>query len=654
MKILSLEDKKDNIQFSLKSDILIPCWVYKVPIKVKKGSQINFIEKTILELSKLDNSLKDDANRLSIILGFYNKDKSKDKTDILKLMLKKISSLRLEEVEDELDEKNIDVNIYQFFQEVYSNEILPIVTKDINNYSYSENNAKYHENFYRKITFKSDISSTKSIKAFLVDKFDKKNYTYPTQGDLIKTMFIHNQNQYENGHSIDYTDTNIDINGKPELIYLHTKLYIPTSNIEHVIMTNGFTNDYSPVFKNIFTDNFQELLQLFRQKLKSDTDKIKETDIGIPFESKIKTYPTIMSNIRNIEKEIVLLQDNLSSSKEIKNAKKIAEKYYDIIEELLKILSLNIKDNKSLKEKAIIKKTAKEIGFKIDRNRYFKVFNVSSKENLQKFLAKCIIYKKEELYELASRYPKLLFILDELFIMRNGLKHADKESTLNNIDEKELLGYKDLVYDSISIILKINQKSVDNKEINNDNMNYVNAYIDLEEELPIDIISKLPQDIKDSLVSINYYISDNNDFEINKYNTVKEVINLIYSIFEFIIKKLVNSLPIDDKQKITDKEVVLDQILSKVDIGESLTTVGDNMLKQALNNKGGSLGAYSLIYFYLQDNIDKELVYLIEEILTLRKHGVPTMEEVQSITKEKLLTLKRETLKYIEKLLEKI
>lgn len=656
MKILSIEQNNDSIQYSLKRDILVPCWVYSVPIKVKKGSQLNFIEKTVLELIQIDNSLKNDIERLSSILGFFSHDKKEDKTEILELILKKIDSLRLEEIENELDEKDVDVNIYQFYQEVYSNEVLPIVTKDIKNYSFSENNVKFHENYFRKIIFKPNISSSKTIKSFLIDKFDKNTYSYPSQSDLIKTIFLHNQSNCETCHKIDYTDTNIDINEKPELVHLHTKLYIPSSNIEQIIITNGFTNGFSSLFRNIFMNQFQEFLKLFREELATDVDKRKETDIKIPFDNHINHYPVIESNIRKIEKELPILQDNLSNSKEIKSAKKIAETYYDIIEELLKNLTINKKYNSSLKDKVLLKKLAIDIGFKINSKNKFKIFNVSyNKDNLQKYLAKTIIYKVKELYEIADKYPKLLYILEELFSYRNAFKHSDNESNIEKINEYKLIKYKSIVYDIISIVLKVNQTTNEIEYINDDIGYIQNAYIRLESELSIETMSKLPQEIKDNLVSINFYLSEENDFDTNKYNTVKEVINIIYSTFEFILKKLVNTIPSEKKQQVLDKEIVLKKIqLSEITLGESLTSVGENMLNQALNNTGGSLGAYMLIYLYFQDYTENDFISLIEEVLILRKHGVPTMEEIQNITKDKLDNLKQESYKHLEKLLEEI
>lgn len=662
MKILSIENKKNFIDFELKKDILIPCWIYKIPIKTKKGKQLNFIEKTILELIKVDNRLKDDIDKLSEILGFCKRDengkiyKEGDKREIIKLMLIKIKQLKQENELD--DEKNIDINIYQFYQEVYTNELLPLITQDINDFSFTENNKIYIDkkrntidNFYRLIDFKQDISSSKTC-AVLVDDFNKNKFVSPTQADLIKAIHLHNKNQYKGSHFINYTDVNIDIT-EPELIYLHTKLYIPKINIESIIITNGFSNDYSTLLRNVFTNKYKELIKRFREEIQSDTDKLKENITNIPFENKIKKYPDIVSKIRVIENNITILQNKSSNSKEIKNAKLIAQNYYDICEELFKVLSEDVKDDYIIKKKSPLQELAKDIGFKLNKKKAFKIFNVSSVDNLQKYLAKSIILKKDELFELSSSFPQLLFVLDKLFVYRNGLKHSAREETLKKIDEKELLEYKDMIYKMLSIILRVKQKVINNSEFVSDESHRYNAYIAIENELGIDIMNKLPQEIKDNLETINFYLYEN-DFEINKYQIVENVINLLYSCLEFIIKKLINTLYLIDTKKIISKEKILEVVESKVTLSSTLATVRVSMIDQVLKNTGGSLGAYMLVYLYFKDMPTQNEVDLVQEVLTLRGHGNPSKEDVLKIRREKLENLKTDSFKYIKKLIEEI
>ena len=50
MKIISKEKNHSDIEHILKKDLLIPCFVYKIPIEISKNRTLNFIEETILKL----------------------------------------------------------------------------------------------------------------------------------------------------------------------------------------------------------------------------------------------------------------------------------------------------------------------------------------------------------------------------------------------------------------------------------------------------------------------------------------------------------------------------------------------------------------------------------------------------------------------------
>ncbi len=135
MKIISLEDSNSNIEYILKKDLLIPCFVYKIPIEISKNRNLNFVEETILKLIQVDESLKQDIKRLSKMIGFYSEKKDEDKTKIVKLIVSKIKDLRLENNTEE--DKN-EVIVYQFYQEAYTNELLPIITQKINNFTFED------------------------------------------------------------------------------------------------------------------------------------------------------------------------------------------------------------------------------------------------------------------------------------------------------------------------------------------------------------------------------------------------------------------------------------------------------------------------------------------------------------------------------------
>ena len=94
MKIISKENLQGNIEHILKKDLLIPCFVYKIPIEVSKNRTLNFIEETILKLIHIDENLKQNVKKLSEMLGFYSDNKEEDRTKIVELIVSKLKDLR--------------------------------------------------------------------------------------------------------------------------------------------------------------------------------------------------------------------------------------------------------------------------------------------------------------------------------------------------------------------------------------------------------------------------------------------------------------------------------------------------------------------------------------------------------------------------------
>ena len=646
MKIISQENyNKNEIEYSLKKDLLIPCFVYRIPIETSRNKDLNFIEETILKLIQIDDSLKNDVVRLSKMLGFYNEKSTEDKTKIISLILRKIKDLR---IDDEAEKANTEVTIYQFYQEAYTNELLPLITKEINEFSYPEKYYPYNESSNRQISFKKHVHSKKSIKAVLA-KWNEVKPIKPTKADIIKTIYMHNQNRYKGSHTIDYSNFNIEV-FESELIYLHVKLYIPKNNIKSFVITNGFTNDFSTALRKVYEYKHQDLLKLIRSDMKSDVESSTNDDFNIPFEDKINSFRELRELIKTIEIENEKLQQDEIKKDEVKKSKdRYIQSLYDLIEKVFAIFSNDLEANKTLQNKKLVKKLAKEFGFKIDSKRHLSIFNVDSRDNLQKYIAKSLIYKKNELYDVAKLFPDLFFILNNLLGIRNGVKHTEKEKILEKVNEDALKEYRSVVYKTLSIILKIKQKTVLDKEIDNDdNIRMQNAYIDLEEDINMDVMYKLPQEVKDNLISVNFYLNSV-EFETNKFNIVKGVINSLYSTFEFILRQIINTLVIDELD-IVSKDLILEKIREDIEIGESLYRVSPKMIMLAFKKQGASLGAYMLVYLYNQRNIDKADVHLIEKIISIRGHGSPTMEDVEKISQEELKKIKLNSFIYIEKL----
>lgn len=612
MKIISVEAYNSNIEHSLRKDLLIPCFMYKIPVETSKNNDLNFIEKSILKLIEIDATLKGDIDRLSHMLGFCIKDKynkcienDSDKRTIVELILRKIKDLRIDE---NSSEEKTEVTIYQFYQEAYTNELLPIVTKEINEYSYQESNFPYEKSVHRQIKFKKDIKDKKQIYSILATGFTQNKPSKPRKQEFIKAIYMHNQNSYNENDSIDFKDFNIEVL-EPELVYIHTKLYILQNTQGSFTITNGFTNDFSTHLRKIFEDKYQDLLRVFRQETKVDSDKKVSTAIKIPFNDKINRYSDVKNLIQNIERESLKIKQDRTDSNETKYSKdRFAQSLYDLIEKTFSVLSKDCLEVKSLKDRELLNTLAKNIGFEIPEEYDLPIFKVHDNDNLQKYFAKTLIYKKDELYEISLRYPNLLFILKNLFQFRNGLKHSQKEETLKRIAIDKLFEYKDIIYDVISIVLHIEFKTVKNNAIDNDDAIHMNnAYLDLEEEFNIDIMDQFPQEIKDNLTELNYFI--NMDFEQNKRNIIEKVINNLYSSFELILRKKINDLP--------DKS---------------------------------SLGYIANCLDKIKHTDDEEK--LIKKIVKLRGHGSPSLEDVDKIVRQELIELKNQSFMYIKQLME--
>ena len=647
MKILSIEPWENKIDYNVKKDLLIPCWLYKVPIDTSRDRDINFLEETVLKLLETDKSLENNIERLSQMIGF------EDMQDIVNLVLKRLKHLKLSKNDLQKDIPTNSVTVYVFYQEAYTGELLPIITKEKNSFSSSQKITSFKgDPAYSQVSFKQDISSSRETRAILANNFDRKPKVL-SKNDLLKTIYLHNQKRYTEYSNINYKNFNIDVLESEEMIYLHTKLYIPESNIASVVISNGFTNDYSTLFRSIYEEEHLKMLSYIRGDLRQDVE-VKYRRINIPFESKIRQYPTLVKNIEDIEKNIEDTELSNSPDKIKWYIGNVLTSLYDTTEKAFEYYTDDLQESKDIKKRDLLHSLSIDIGFKIyDNNNKFSMFNVSSNDNLQKFFSKAIFFKKSEMYELAIKRPKLLYELNKLFHIRNGLKHSQKEDTLKDIDIEMMDNYKETVYLIISLILNIKQINSKYNTVSDDNIYQQNAYIDLETEISPDILRQLPQEPKDNLVSINYYLNEL-PFEENKYTIVKEIINQLSSTFEYLFSDIIMTLYSDNDNDIKSKDEILNHIRKNISIelGESLYRVGPQYIENAQKKLNGSLGAYFLVYLYNQDYIDMDMVQVVERVLIARKHSNPSIEEIEETSYNDLKLLRDKSIAVIKKLIE--
>jgi len=615
MKILSIEESKD---IWISKNILIPCRIYEVPARVKKNNKLNLLEESIYKLKQINNYILDDIEKLKKYLGFYSEDEQIDAnyTDIIKTAIQKIKDYRLDEEEDE-------EIILTFYQETYTGKLLPIVINEIQNSTYEEKNSSFNGNSQiRKIEFKKSSKDTRLTTAYWYST--QKNQKSIEINDLINAVNKHNLKQYKNFPKIDVTQ----ILKKPvfkEEVLLHTKVYFLENG--EFVLTNGFSGDFSSILTDVFR-NYEYGL-LIKELRKTLTQKIiaTSTKITIPYKT---TDNTVKEKLEFIEMYLNNEENNIKSRNNKKE--KLTITLFDLIEYSLKIES--DKENArmfkdEMKNESFLVEIAKTMGF--EANERLNIFHISQSEGIKVYIALLLINKSQKLKQIAKQNPEFLIILNRLLYFRNALKHSSKLEILEKIDINEILEYKDKIYKAIEIILNL-KKETTQIEIFEKKFSLNNSYIKVENSFDITIWQKMPQDIKDMLVDIQYHL-DEKDFLQYIMDVINSVSVNLSAIFEYIFKNIYKNFHYE-KEKIKK-----DDILKKYNISSKVfMTISNEKFESALKGLGASLGAYYLLYinFY---GIEKELFLLIEALLNLRKHANITYEEASQIKKEELTAL---------------
>lgn len=636
-KIISVENNKE-IDFDKAGiqDILVPCWMYMIPIRLKNNAKLNLIEDTVYKLVNLDEKLKHDPLEISKMLGFYDSDKSKDKTDIIKFILSKLSDYQLDEdgSNPRTEQKN-----FSFFQDAYSLKILPIVANGFNDFIHNPKVIPLKNNL-KNIEFKKN---KKPLKALLIDSFEiNEPKIQPTKKDFIQALNRHNKERLENEYlnRIDYKEL-IFSNLEPELIYLHSKLIILDNS--NIIITNGWTNDYSNDLQNIFSYNLKNELLAIKQNFKVDSESKKETeDISVPFDDKIKQHKNIYFILKNIEKETKKISNPDSKLETIKN-NRLLEYLYDVIEKILEDITSEYDDTSNIKNYKLIYKKAQDMHFKnIEK---CSILKSSDKKDIRQFICKAIVFHSNLLQPLASNNPSFLSDLNDLFTYRGAHKHASKEGEKNNMSPDNMLKLKDRILEAVSILLKIPQRQVDDKKIYDDD--YYNFYVELDETFGVELVAKMPEQLKSELIAIMSFKKEYNS------NNLNYIIVSICKIWEIIFLEILQAFFQTNVEK--DAKIIKNEVCNIYDIheGEGLATVKIDSLQKAIDFKGkATLGAYALLYLYdnikNSESISKDFIQYVFDITKLRGHGNNDVLKYNDFNTEKFEILYNNTIEYVK------
>jgi len=602
-KIISV-DEKTTIDNILQRDILIPVKVYKIPIKINSDNELNFLEKTILELKEIDKNLG--IKDIIKLLGLEGKE------DLVKFVLDKIDEDNL--VENTQNNDKEEVKIYWFYQELITGKLLPIISKEIKEFCYVKKQNWSNIQDIKNIKFEKDNKEI-GAKSFKYSKFSK-----PSQEEFIKTILSNNHYfvnswyltkiNYKNLSNFNLTDN--------EDIYLHTKLFIPKDNRDVILITDGLDGDFSYYFSSIIEESSENFINDLRTKAKIDIETTnKEQNVQIPFDSKINNHKTVKSLIKRVEINLQKYQTDIGAYKKSQYKKYILTDLFDAVEQSFEKLSKGLKDSELINKKQI-RNLVKQKGFKLQNK--MEIFSISSRNNIQKFIAKAVFYNCEELQQLNKNS---FIFLDGLLDIRNDLKHSKPL----DISEIDIDNYIKQSYDIISKILQIKQinikkdLSIDNI-VENEQELYFNASYDIDKEF-LSVQNKIDNNLKDKITQIKFLV-DELQFS---HDSIKQTINEIYSIFEYIFK--------DNKQ--VDKKEVFKKY---PDLPIELSTV--KIIK--------SLGAYYLNYIFSFGN-SQDLTNFIAKIIRLRGHGNQKIGSLY-VSNDELKKLKSDAFKYIKQIIQ--
>ncbi len=603
-KIISI-DEKTSIDNVLKRDILIPVKVYKVPIIIKKDYELNFLEKTILDLKNVDNSLeqKDIVN----LLGLNSKE------DLVKFVLNKIEEENLIQ-NNQKEDKEDEVKIYWFYQELITGKLLPIISQEITDFCHTK------EEKWSNIEDVKNIKFEKNSKNISAKSFRYENYPNPTKDEFIKTIIINNQYIANSKYltKIRYKQLSNFNTFDSETMYLHTRLFIPQDNRNIILITDGLDGDFSNYLIKIIEDNFSDFMSNLKSRSKIDIDHKSKQNIQIPFDGKIENFREIKHLIVKIETDLQKYEVSISADEKIRYKKEILKNLFDAIEKSFEKLSKNLQCSTLINRERIIN-LAKEKSFKVKGK--MNIFGVSNKNNIQKFIALAIFHNCEEI----QRLDKNSFIfLDNLLKIRNDLKH----STPIDVNSININDFIHKSYGIISLILRIRQKAIkkddikDEDIVDNEKELYFNAANDIDEYF-LTIKNKIDNHLKEQIAQIKFIV-DELPFS---QDSIKQAINEIYSTFEYIFKDIEKI----DKKKVFEKYSNLPIELQTVKINKSL-------------------GTYYLNYIFHFGN-RQDLTNFIVKIIKLRGHGNQNITHF-SVSKEELKDIKSKTFEYIKHIME--
>lgn len=480
---------------------------------------------------------------------------------------------------------------YQIYQERISGEVLNIVTQDVDRFIESNGGNKSKN----EILFERD---GRNFKAKVVYPPTSSGISIPTLDQVFKAVAIHNKNNdFKISENLD-----LEIPKHKEEIYLHCQIVLDENRKFNI--TNGFNAASSLQLESILNNHYGDLLKNLRTENHID-------------EKQENNYKQNYGDLRDV---VAYNLQRFAKENKCQYLYNAYEKYFAYLvqkNDYIMCISLN--------KPEFIKDCAEQMGFTINQTRL--LFINDNGDNLKSYLAKLLFHKDATLNRFAKK-PEFLNLLFMLHNDRNTALHGgDIEKNDKLMDIKELNILKELL-ESIS---NINTK--EGKETRSHN-----GIILLEQEVPRKVLNRLSDDNIEALAEAFRALEackDNQDLSLDVFG---DITHGLYKVCESVMRQYIQ----------IHKASIREMDIEKTRKTEWLSKVGEHYIKKAKQGENATLGAYTVIY--LSINQDENLLY-IKQLLELRAHANPTVEDIKKTSVDELKKLHENIINFIVKII---
>lgn len=635
-----------------KVDFFLECSSYDVilPVKVKIPNKLDIFEEAVLkflnykitsnrEIAEILCLTPDLINFIIIRLqemGMLNENKS----------LTEFGESYLNIAKNNPDEQDIEYSQAKIFVLNQTGEILPyiqygeLIGLPVNhisgrlltvNYGTAGSPIRVTGQIFsqKKGTIKRDLLDSNVIRT-AIDRYNK---------------IVSRRLQYD---AIEYAKDWAVENTLSDNVYFHMQAIVQDGNVDEILVSDGLVVNVDIVnnyIKNYHSDFISKVKERCTQNIIDVDSKEKLNQVG---NNKFRELNKLMRKIKESSTIYEYDEDSVGLKKDENQALQVEQKkfllncyaafewslYYYVRKYPVNSFIKNLIQGKIPDQiTAMLMDMAQKIGvtypknyqdlfFGLELRKFERVFKTDTPE-LRVVLALAIItsvHNNEcEFRELIRRRQGLFAILRDLHKEHGDLSHQTFTTAINKKRNKEVY---ELLVDFIDTLqIDINVDDVVNKspdtELLKASQAKLNAEVSLSKRLGATYYyNLLPDSIKEEWLLVapdKVFYPETSEYADILYRIMQDT--LYYKLGE--IKKKTDICKVDILQKLQQKNIISD----------SFDTVHEKFVEQVSNNQNGTLGSNAMVYLYYQpDDLvaklqEKQFVKVIEELVTLRKHG---------------------------------